>query len=81
MNTFNLKDVFRENHPNSRVLLGEGEIQINKLGLIFFKILESLLATCMILLVKFENSHDRSDHSQVIYLVKPGNFKKSMVSS
>lgn len=36
MNTFNLKDVFRENHPNSRVLLGEGEIQINKLGLIFF---------------------------------------------
>lgn len=60
-------------------LLGEGETRINKLSLFFgffsFRLFETLLP--MILLVKSEERHDRSDHSQVMLSCKTSEFKKS----
>lgn len=73
MNTLNLKDVFRENYPDSRMFTWRRRNPIKQARLDFFLISESLLPK--ILSVKSENSY-RSDHSPVILSCKTSDFKK-----
>lgn len=73
MDTFCLKDVFRENNPMLKRYTWRKKNPIKQSRLDFFLISESMLT--MNPCIKYENSY-RSDHSPVILCYKTNEFKK-----